>query len=228
MTGDEMRIGDQERDAAIEMLQEHMSAGRLTAEEFNDRMSRALEAKYRSDITPLFTDLPSPRPPQADPRSAPASPPSPDWSQTNPAYDLPAPTYGAPTYGPPATYGHHGPHHRRRGMSMHGRPWYAQWYLLIIAIVLTSATGGRLGFIVPLVAIWIFVIAPSIARGRQSAVEEPHGPPRPLTFYEREELISEIRADRPMTAIRRYRELTGADLITARIEVEKLRREIGG
>lgn len=228
MNGDDMRIGDQERDAAIEMLQEHMSAGRLTAEEFNDRMSQALEAKTRRDIAVLFTDLPGPRPPQLDQPAMPSSSPTPDWSQTDPGAGAPVPTYGTPSYGqPPTGYGMYG-HRRVRKSFPGGRPWYTQWWLLVVAIVVTSATGGRLGFIVPMVAIWIFVIAPSIARGRQSAVEEPHEPPRPLTFYEREELIAEIRADRPMTAIRRYRELTGADLITARITVEQLRREIGG
>lgn len=52
------RIGDVERDAAVDALREHMSVGRLTAEEFDERMARALQAKTRSDLDDLFVDLP--------------------------------------------------------------------------------------------------------------------------------------------------------------------------
>lgn len=52
------RIGDAERDAAVGALREHMSLGRLTAEEFDERMGRALQAKTRSDLEDLFADLP--------------------------------------------------------------------------------------------------------------------------------------------------------------------------
>ena len=41
MAGDEnLRIGDAERDEAITLLREHMSAGRITAEEFDERIDR--------------------------------------------------------------------------------------------------------------------------------------------------------------------------------------------
>lgn len=52
------RIGDSDRDAAIAALREHMSAGRLTAEEFDERMTKALEAKFQQDLEGLFIDLP--------------------------------------------------------------------------------------------------------------------------------------------------------------------------
>ena len=39
--GENLRIGDAERDEAIVLLREHMSAGRITAEEFDERMSAA-------------------------------------------------------------------------------------------------------------------------------------------------------------------------------------------
>ena len=47
---DNLRIGDSERDEAIELLREHMSAGRITAEEFDERMSMALNARTQGDI----------------------------------------------------------------------------------------------------------------------------------------------------------------------------------
>ncbi|HSN42797.1 MAG TPA: DUF1707 domain-containing protein [Propionibacteriaceae bacterium] len=54
----EPRIGDRERDEAVARLREHHAAGRLDLSEFSDRMTRALEARTRSDLAPLFVDLP--------------------------------------------------------------------------------------------------------------------------------------------------------------------------
>lgn len=56
------RIGDAERDRAVGFLQEHMAQGRLDAVEFDDRLTRALQARTAADLEPLFEDLPEPRP----------------------------------------------------------------------------------------------------------------------------------------------------------------------
>ena len=53
-----VRIGDAERDAAVEKLREHLVAGRLSMEEFDDRMAKAVAAKTSADLDPLFADLP--------------------------------------------------------------------------------------------------------------------------------------------------------------------------
>ena len=66
--GENLRIGDAERDEAIVLLREHMSAGRITAEEFDERMSAALTAKTRGELTILFNDLPGRTP--GDPYAA--------------------------------------------------------------------------------------------------------------------------------------------------------------
>lgn len=58
------RIGDAERDSAAELLREHMAQGRLTADEFDERIGAALQARVASDLDPLFSDLPGPRPGQ--------------------------------------------------------------------------------------------------------------------------------------------------------------------
>ncbi|MFT4167274.1 MAG: DUF1707 domain-containing protein [Microlunatus sp.] len=58
------RIGDAERDRAAEYLREHMSVGRLTQEEFDERITAALQARTAADLKPLFDDLPPPRPGQ--------------------------------------------------------------------------------------------------------------------------------------------------------------------
>jgi hypothetical protein len=58
------RIGDAERDSAADLLREHMAQGRLSAEEFDERIDAALKARVASDLDPLFSDLPGPRPGQ--------------------------------------------------------------------------------------------------------------------------------------------------------------------
>jgi hypothetical protein len=63
--GPELRIGDAEREAAVTALGEHYAAGRLTKEEFDERSSRAWEARTSSAMWPLFADLP-----RTDTRSA--------------------------------------------------------------------------------------------------------------------------------------------------------------
>lgn len=57
-----VRIGDAERDEAIASLGEHYAAGRLTREEFDERSDQAMTARFRTDLEPLFGDLPTPEP----------------------------------------------------------------------------------------------------------------------------------------------------------------------
>ncbi|MDP9398595.1 MAG: DUF1707 domain-containing protein [Actinomycetota bacterium] len=52
-----VRIGDAERDTAIERLREHHVLGRLDAAEFEQRMGAASQAKSKADLVPLFADL---------------------------------------------------------------------------------------------------------------------------------------------------------------------------
>lgn len=52
------RIGDAERQAAVEALSEHFVAGRLDSAEFNQRMDAALQARTAAELAPLFADLP--------------------------------------------------------------------------------------------------------------------------------------------------------------------------
>ena len=60
MPGDpRIRASDADRDRAAALLREHHAAGRLTAEEFQDRMEKALEAKTLGEIDELLADLPA-------------------------------------------------------------------------------------------------------------------------------------------------------------------------
>ena len=57
-----VRIGDAERDEALDKLGEHFAAGRLTREEFDERSETAIGARFDSDLEPLFRDLPKAQP----------------------------------------------------------------------------------------------------------------------------------------------------------------------
>jgi hypothetical protein len=52
-------VADTDRDGAVEQLREHLFAGRLTAEEFEERIATAHRARTRSDIRAVLTDLPA-------------------------------------------------------------------------------------------------------------------------------------------------------------------------
>jgi Domain of unknown function (DUF1707) len=53
-----LRIGDRERDAVAAELREHYAHGRLTLEEFNQRIDAVFAAKTQSDLSRLTADLP--------------------------------------------------------------------------------------------------------------------------------------------------------------------------
>jgi TM2 domain-containing membrane protein YozV len=59
---DSLRIGTAERETAVKILSDHLSEGRLGLEEYDERMSAALEARTRGDLRVLFRDLPAPYP----------------------------------------------------------------------------------------------------------------------------------------------------------------------
>jgi hypothetical protein len=53
-----IRASDADRDRAAALLREHHAAGRLTPEEFSDRLDRAFAAKTVGEIDSLLRDLP--------------------------------------------------------------------------------------------------------------------------------------------------------------------------
>ncbi len=54
-----IRASDAERDATVEVLRDAAGEGRLTLEEFSDRMEQASTAKTRAELNQLVTDLPA-------------------------------------------------------------------------------------------------------------------------------------------------------------------------
>lgn len=57
----DLRVSDADRDRAISELSEHFQAGRLTADEFDERSGQALQARTGKELVVLFADLPRDR-----------------------------------------------------------------------------------------------------------------------------------------------------------------------
>jgi hypothetical protein len=53
-----IRASDTDRDRVAALLREHHAAGRLTAEEFNDRLDRVFSARTMGELDELLRDLP--------------------------------------------------------------------------------------------------------------------------------------------------------------------------
>ncbi|GAA5011867.1 DUF1707 SHOCT-like domain-containing protein [Actinopolymorpha pittospori] len=53
------RVGDEERHHCAELLREHYAYGRLTEDEFTERLGAALTARRTGDLGRLLADLPS-------------------------------------------------------------------------------------------------------------------------------------------------------------------------
>jgi Domain of unknown function (DUF1707) len=72
----QMKASDADRDVVLSQLSEHFQAGRLTAEELDERTSRALAARTLDELDDLMTDLPGREPhapyPPPGPQAGPA------------------------------------------------------------------------------------------------------------------------------------------------------------
>jgi hypothetical protein len=106
-----VRIGDQEREEAVTRLGAHYEAGRLSADEHQERVGEALQAKTQVELAALFADLPgesNARPQQANEGEQWAGP----WGWSRPPWTAPKgqgaaqaagqrPGGGGAQYGPP-------------------------------------------------------------------------------------------------------------------------------
>src|ERR1700735_3814956 len=55
----DVRVSDADRDRTASLLREHHAAGRLTAQEFSERLDRAFAARTVGEIDSVLSDLPS-------------------------------------------------------------------------------------------------------------------------------------------------------------------------
>lgn len=194
------RIGDAERDFAVQQLQEHHSQGRLDSFEFEERMSKALEARTGPELARLFRDLPGPNPGET-PRDVAPPAQAPDLYEVAP-----------------------------EAQTDESTPWFAQWWWMIVAVGITVVSRGNVGFIIPMMAIWLFVIWPSISKSRNPSIDDSAQGARltaSLSEWQRQQVLGELGQGRKIPAIKLYREYTGAGLKLAKDEVERMGRQIG-
>jgi DUF1707 SHOCT-like domain len=62
MSGELVRASDDDRERAVASLREHLAAGRLTLEEFTERMTAALAATTTADLAGPLHELPATEP----------------------------------------------------------------------------------------------------------------------------------------------------------------------
>jgi hypothetical protein len=144
----EPRIGDADRDRAVGYLQEHLAQGRLDSGEFDERMGRALKARTSSELAPLFSDLPQPKPGQeltpaagftAPPwqggQSVTSSAPAAPASEPVPRADQPRAFIAISGVIWPVTV-----------LAITFIPWLGWghfWWLIFIPMIISSAMGGN-------------------------------------------------------------------------------------
>jgi class 3 adenylate cyclase len=68
--GFSQRVGDADRDRTVTLLREHVAAGRLTLDDFSERVGRALQATTRGELEAVMSDLPAATPTTTLPESA--------------------------------------------------------------------------------------------------------------------------------------------------------------
>jgi hypothetical protein len=64
-TGNNVRVGDADREEVAAQLREHYADGRLTLDELNERLDQTFAAKTKADFSPVLRDLPQNAPPAA-------------------------------------------------------------------------------------------------------------------------------------------------------------------
>ncbi len=68
-----LRVSDADRDRAAAELSEHFQAGRLTQDEFDERVGQAINARTQGELDALLADLPSGRAAGSPPVAGPAA-----------------------------------------------------------------------------------------------------------------------------------------------------------
>jgi DUF1707 SHOCT-like domain len=91
-----IRASDAEREAAARSLGPHLATGRLTLDEFSERIDRAYRAQTRDELDALSADLPSAED-AGPPASAPRKPTLVVLSQSHrPAWTIAVATFAFP------------------------------------------------------------------------------------------------------------------------------------
>lgn len=90
----ETRVGNVERDRALDKLGDHLRAGRLSPDEYSARSGRVISATTAADLDSVFSDLPGGFGALAPGPSSAVAPAPSGYPSTAP--DYPPPSYGHP------------------------------------------------------------------------------------------------------------------------------------
>jgi len=171
-----LRIGDAERESVAAELREHYAQGRLTLDEFNNRLDAVFAAKTQRDLSRITSDLPHVRP---------ATPlPSSGLGQRRTLAGLPSDNVQraiSATSAADAAWTAPGPHYQG-GDWQRGRPYsrggfgaltallaaLASWLLVydVILVGLRVPLAGRLGLLIAIYTV-IRGLLRRILRGRR-------------------------------------------------------------
>jgi hypothetical protein len=137
-----LRASDADRAAVAEVLGTHMSAGRLTVAEYDERLARTYAARTYGELAELTTDLPAPTTQGAPTAAATVGPSGATTATRQPAAQACGPGWAG-------GWGHWGP-----GASL--RAARASW-LSTAAIVLTiwAATSLAAGSLIYFWPVWV-------------------------------------------------------------------------
>jgi hypothetical protein len=156
-----LRAADADRAAVATVLGQHMSAGRLTVEEYDERLARAYAARTYGELDALTADLPS----TARPTTA------------QPASREPTPRAGA--CGPMAAPWAWGNHGRAGTLPAAWRSWAGTALIVLTVWAVTSIAAGGFLYFWP---IWVIgpwgavLLAQTLTGGRngRSRSPQPH------------------------------------------------------
>ena len=170
-----LRAADTDRNAVAAALGQHMAAGRLTVEEYDERLTRAYAARTYGELDELTTDLPplpdsrptaQPTPPAAaQPASgavrAPLSCPAPPWA-----------LHGAVRHGMP------GPWPAANTLQAAWRSWLATSIIVLVIWAATSLASATLMYFWPIWVIgpWGAVLLARTVSGRGPSGGQPGRP----------------------------------------------------
>ena len=137
-----LRIGDAEREAVSAELREHYAHGRLTHDEFSQRLDAVFAAKTQRDLQRITSDLPHVRPDNVPLPSAGVSQPSGHIMTSRPR---------------DYSRGDHGGRHYRGGFAVLSAllAAVAAWLLVydVILVGLRWPLGGRIGLLIAVFAV---------------------------------------------------------------------------
>ena len=155
MTAPRMRAGTAERQAAVDDLSRHFADGRLTAGEFDERVTTAYGATYLDELPDLFVDLPADEPRRGAGTRRPGA---------EPRFTHDTERFGQ--VGPDGRPGSWVGPHRPPGPLMYRAPRFLGVFFVLAVIFSISSVAH--GFF-PLPLIWLALVLLFISRRRRWA-----------------------------------------------------------